>query len=462
MRETSSLRVPGDASFMKSCCVAAAIVLGQAVFLGRPPQSGELRFPAGALVLVVIAIAICSIGICLRAGPRLQRISARLLHPLLAIGLVMAIWRLPIIGLFIEFPAGRAMLMPFVLMAALAVILMGILFIARSSAIITICFLLLVTFQGLMGVWYLGISRDPHVDAYVVNRDCAQALAQGKNPYSITFPDIYGPSSGYYQEGLVVNGQVQLGYTYPPLPLLLSMPGYLMGDVRYSQLLAISLAALLVGFSRPGRTAKLAGALILFTPDVFHQLENAWTEPFVLLMLCAVVFLASRRWWMPAGVALGLFLVSKQYAPLAAAAGLLLVPYSLRSARAWRWIVVAIVTGTIITLPFILWDPHAFFHSVGGAYIGELRMDSISIPPLIRRISGYRATLIAPMVAAALASALVLWRGRYDASGFAIGATLILLCVFVFSGHTFANYYFFAAGALCAATAAGERYEAAM
>src|SRR6185437_7177466 len=107
------------------------------------------------------------------------------------------------------------------------------------------------------------------------------------------------------------------GFPYPPLSLLLVLPGYLLGDFRYAHLAATTLAGALIALSRPGRIATAAAALFLFTPRGFFVLEAGWTEPMAVLMLAALVFAACRA-PRASPMIVGLLLVTKQYLVLAA------------------------------------------------------------------------------------------------------------------------------------------------
>mgnify|MGYP006171638511 CR=1 FL=1 len=65
-----------------------------------------------------------------------------------------------------------------------------------------------------------------------------------------------------------LSGGLLLGAVLPALAaaaglVLLALPGHLAGDFRYAQLLATTLAAALMAYTRPGRLAILAAALFL-------------------------------------------------------------------------------------------------------------------------------------------------------------------------------------------------------
>ncbi len=248
-------------------------------------------------------------------------------------------------------------------------------------------------------------------------QDGARELLHGGNPYAMTFPDIYHSTfpghAPAYGNGLVVNDRLQFGFVYPPLSLLLSTMGYVVaGDYRYAAALALVLAAAVIGYPRGGYPrggyadrgryvdrAEYAGrgpvpnwplrVLLLFTPRVrFFVLARGWTEPFVLLLLAATVFIARRpiarhvaagdaagpripwnEWnsrrnvWLLA-VALGLLIAVKQYAIIALPLSFLLLPPRWR----WRdWFYLGgwgVAVAAAVTMPFAVWNLPAYWKSV--------------------------------------------------------------------------------------------------
>ncbi len=66
--------------------------------------------------------------------------------------------------------------------------------------------------------------------------------SEAKTRTTITFPDVYDGKLAVYATGVSQNGRLQFGYPYPPLTLLLALPGHLLGDFRYAQLAALTLA----------------------------------------------------------------------------------------------------------------------------------------------------------------------------------------------------------------------------
>jgi hypothetical protein len=426
---------------ISSFCYCIAILL-----LGETLVRAADHFDRLALACVPAAIFFVALPLFL---PQIS-LGRRALDGLIAIGVVIGFCRLPLIDLFFRYPASRQVLTPFVVLAVVAAVLSILVLLGRPRSMVGGVFLLLLLDFGFMGKFFLDLSASPHVDVYVIQELGCEALLHGQNPFAITFPDIYVAGAGYYPAGAVVNDQVQCGYFYPPLSLLLDLPGNLAGDLRYAQLAAVLLAAALIGYCR----RHFAPAVwLLFTPNLLFILENAWIESYVLLMLATVVWcwFGRKQWLVP--ISLGLLLVTKQYMLLTLPAAVLLMAKPWRWQSALRFAALAVIAGSAVTLPFILWNPSAFFHSMTVLYTNIIRPDSISFLPIVSRIVGTRLTLLCPLLAAIPASILALLRAPRSASGFAAAVALICLCVFAFSTQAFANYYFFAIGALCTAIA---------
>jgi hypothetical protein len=82
----------------------------------------------------------------------------------------------------------------------------------------------LVAVHFALGVWVLHHSPPPAIDVNIFQRDSIAALRHGRDPYGITFPDIYADLDNY-GEGLSAGGRLQFGFPYPPLSLLVAAPG---------------------------------------------------------------------------------------------------------------------------------------------------------------------------------------------------------------------------------------------
>ena len=183
----------------------------------------------------------------------------------------------------------------------------------------------------LCGLWVIALSPNPTNDVWHFQQAASHALLAGRNPYTISMPNIYGPGSGLYAPSLENGDLLDFEFLYPPLSLLLVLPGMLLGDVRFALLAAAALAALLIMGCRPGRVAVGAGLLFLFTPRTFFVVEQAWTEPLAIMLLALAVFLAIRDLRLTS-LGIGLGTAVKQHLFLALPLSLFMVPRPIR----WR------------------------------------------------------------------------------------------------------------------------------
>lgn len=438
---------------------AVALIAAAALCVGLAIHARDGEYTPAALGLVSLAIAATGWAVFSRIASRIPR------RQVVAIAFAAIV--VQFVALFTAWPGvdlpqlGGRQLLPFYvgLVVALAMLAIGATR-PRNAA----WFPLLLATHLALGAWMVRSSPNPHIDVWVFQQDASSELLKGRNPYTMTFPDIYHSTlPGYPQEvygkGLVANDRVQFGFPYPPVSLYLATIGYaIAGDHRYAQAVALVLAGLFLGYARPGLLPKLAAALLLFTPRVFFILGRAWTEPFTVMLLAATVFLACRRSRL-LPLALGLLLATKQYMVLAVPVTFFLLP------AGWRWrdwlrlLIKSAAVAAIATLPLALWDYRAFWKStVTVQELAPFRWDAISYL-VWYGFRGHKVTeawvaLLWSTLAALAGLAIALRRAPRTPAGFAASLGLILLGFFAFNKQAFCNYYFFAIAALCAAVAA--------
>jgi hypothetical protein len=323
--------------------------------------------------------------------------------------------------------------------------------------------LFLVTYFAI-GVWLLERNPSPQIDVYVVCRDACQALAEGRNPYAIDFPDLYANKpeweKAFYPPGLVVNGRVRFGYPYMPIDLLLEFGGQeIAGDYRFANLLAITATGAMIAYMDASALSVAAAVLFLLGSLCFYVLDKGWVDPFVVCAIAGVVFLGVRRSKLLPWV-VGLLLVSKQDLFLAAPAVLLLLDRPLRWRATMQFVLIAVFAGSVVTLPLALWNLGAFWHSAAAVQmICPFRYDSLSFSAAWAR-SGHLppADFVGFVVGvAAAAISLVALGARRSPAGFALVIAITYLCFFSTAKQAFCNYYFMCIGALCCAVAAATR-----
>jgi hypothetical protein len=241
------------------------------------------------------------------------------------------------------------------------------------------------------------------------------------------------------------------------LSLFLALPGYLVGDYRYSQLFAVEAAAALMAWSSRERTAPLGAALFLLTPRAFFVLEQGWTEPFAVLLLAATVFCAHRaRPALP--YVLGLLLCVKQYLIFAYVPALFLVPNG-----DWRktstFVLKTFATALVVTLPLALWNIRAFFDDLVMMQLHQpFRSDALSYLAWFARDRPAPLPSWVALIPTLLATILAWWRLPRTPSGFAAAVAIVMFTFIAFNKQAFANYYYFVIGALCCAVAAEQSH----
>src|SRR5262249_54171574 len=131
------------------------------------------------------------------------------------------------------------------------------------------------------GAWIILVAPRPVVDVLTVQGGASARLLSGANPYEGNYRNPYGDAA--YLPPQVLSGSLINTFAYPPLSLLLAIPGHLLGDVRWSTLAALVLAAsFMVAMGRrlglpPGHRAELGAIALLCHPRWFMVLQNGWT-----------------------------------------------------------------------------------------------------------------------------------------------------------------------------------------
>lgn len=435
--------------------VLAAACLGVAI------QDLNGRMTRLALVMVTVAIAACAAAALLRPDtPRAAAPEAPELWPERLATVVIALSFAFQFYALATYPAAiHEVLRPgmnhstFSGAIAVAGALVG-LTLARSQWLRLVAVLGLIAAHMTAATFVLHASPSPDIDVFVFQNDALEALLHGHNPYGIDFPNIYD-NTRLYGEGVVVNGRLNIGFPYPPLSLLLALPGQLLaGDFRFSQLAAMNLAAL--GMAWLGRRGfgPAAAAIYLFTPRSFFVLEQAWTEPFVVAAF-VLLLVAGQRWPGLRGVLAGVLLATKQHLILLALVAKAL-PESWTKGRAWvRGALVAVATAAALTFPWMITASSGFMNGVVWFQFRQpFREDSLSYLALIARKGGPQLGSWPAFVMLIPVATLVTLKTPRSLAGFSFAAALLYLVFFAFNKQAFCNYYDFALGLVCCAVAA--------
>jgi hypothetical protein len=452
----SSSTSPRDDSLVTTIgCLLTAVTLGWAL------QRSNGTLDAVALNRLTATLVFAAIAALAPRVARSERPLAFALPPLLVLALAFQFAQY-----LLKAPAGFLQLdeegmTTFHQLLALAAVTAGACVSERSW--LRHLFVALLLWSHLkMGSWVLAHTQDPFIDVHVFQRDSLAALLNGRNPYAIDFPNLYGDGTPFYGPGLTAGGRVLFGYIYPPINLLLALPGHLLaGDHRYSHLVAMTLTGALLAYARPGILGNVCAAIYLFTPRSFYVLERGWTEPFVVLLLAATVFCACQR---PRALPylFGLFVSAKQYLFLVVPLYALLLPRPLPS---WRQIAgLALRAAAIpvaLTAAFVAWSPRGFYHSVVELQFHQpFRKDALSYSAWLVKQGGQALPVWVGFALAVVMVALALWRAPRTPAGFAAGVGLTMLALFSVNKQAFCNYYFLVLGAFACGAAVSYPLEA--
>jgi hypothetical protein len=428
-----------------------ACFIGSAVTLGYALQIRDGFYDDTALVWLTAALALSFAGVSMlgKIGPTWrneERIVAGIAALAIAVQVACLLRGSP--GMYLPERTNLGLFRAGVAVEA-ALVLVGVSGIRKLAGV---WFPALLAVHLALGVWILRESPSPRIDVVVVHREAIDALDRGQSPYAITFDNIYGTNSGFYNPRAIAGHRVMFGYPYPPLSLILAAPGHwLTGDYRYAELAAWILGAALIGFAQQGTAARLIAALFLTQPRGFFVLEQGWTEPIAVLTLAFTTFALIRRPGLAAWAA-GLLIVTKQYLALA-------VPIVARIAMSRRdvfaFLLRALAVAAIVTVPFVIWSPRAFFESVVFLQMREpFRTDSLSYLSWASRHGLGAGSFLWAIGAAALTVAASMVVTPNTPAGFAASIALSAFMTFAFGSKAFCNYYFFVVGAMCCAVAA--------
>lgn len=428
------------------------LLAGAAFALGQALQVKNGFFSGRALVWLTASLVLALAG-CAAPRVRLPRAFPRVLPLALCVIVLFQLAQLLIDPPLLYAPLrhGRDDVALAVSLSAIGLLAVAVMF--GGTALQRAAFAGILVAHVVAGVRTIQLVPNPHIDVVTVQEAAIDAIAAGRSPYGITFKNIYGSNGRFYGEGMATVDEVRFGYPYPPLALALSAPAHwLFGDYRYGIVAALAAVGLALASFGWTRSAMLSATVLLTTPRVLFEIEQGWTEPFVLVMLVLLVLVLRHR---PeqAGIAVGLAMAVKQYLAVA----LLLVPLMPLGRRGeWRrTTIVSLAVAAAITLPFLLWDPNGFMRSVVLLQLREpFRVDSLSFLVWIARRGIQPPTVALTLVALVLATLFARRTLPRSPAGVAAGMALLSFAAFAFGKKAFCNYYFFVIGAMLTAVAA--------
>jgi hypothetical protein len=211
------------------------------------------------------------------------------------------------------------------------------------------------------------LSPNPFIDVFRSNSMAVAFLRHGLNPYSQTYPRIYGERFDYAP-----------GFLYWPGALLLqTLSKFVFGDIRVVLIVGWWGAAFF--FPKTNRHFESLRKLWWVIPFIPFGFEQGWIDP--LLSLAAVITLWSmknKRWWLMAA-AIAMAASVKQYGFLIGAFPLAVL------ALDREWLAFAKVSLTslflflLVLAPFLIWDLHGFIAMTVTAHLlAQPRPDALN------------------------------------------------------------------------------------
>ncbi len=444
-----------EGAFLAAMMIFTAIAAGLAIydFFGQ--------YSDFAIRAILIALIACVLGVI---NPLRRPLKWFIIAPLLVIDLITEIYfalqghagvvmdqrlqnLLPLCGVM-----AVVALLPFKMLRHIAFAMFLIIFARLSFTTIATADRFSHKLQFSDGHYRTIIPRgEGAIDVRIFQEGGLDALMAGHDPYAMRFPNVYPIDTPFYGPGVVDSeNRLTYGFPYPPLSLLMALPGWAMGDVRYSHVLALLGSAALMWWAVPRPISALAAALMLLTPTTLTLLHAGWTEPFLifnfsLVMLCAVRFRRALPY------ALGLFFATKQYTVLAAPLVWLLMDEPNRRRQYVQTMLKAGAVAGAITLPFFLWNPHEFIRAVvKWQLVQPFREDALSFLVWVsKNHNGYHLPIWTPFLVVVPVIALALWRCPRSPAGFAAAITLVHLAFFAMNKQAFLNYYYFVIATAC-------------
>ncbi|NNM46349.1 hypothetical protein [Knoellia koreensis] len=310
-------------------------------------------------------------------------------------------------------------------------------------------------FVGLLAIEAFGLIRlasfgdGAHIDVLVFLNEGSHRMVSGIDPYLPGYPNIYDPrvSPQLYGPGIVgPDNRLTVGLPYMPVTLVATVPAYLLGDARFAAVALILAASALMFWSGPVN-ARPAAILLAYAPGLGQMVLNGWTETMIVAGFAFAVVAARCRRWLLAAALLGVAFASKQYFVVAVPCLWLLRPYATR-----QRIAAFVTVPLVVTLPFLLWHPRAFWRSiVEFQLLQPLREDSLSF--LTWSVSefgwsGFTAAAPLSLGAGVACAAVLAWRSRPGADTFLLATGVSLFVTTALSKQAFLNYYFLVGGLL--------------
>lgn len=296
--------------------------------------------------------------------------------------------------------------------------------------------ILLVALAACSHLLVFRIVPFPLIDVFTTLSEACVALLEGRNPYGMTYTDIY--------QG---QGLTPTGFGYLPGIFPWAISGSLLGgDVRMGNFLALAGTSLIFLCGNHGQsflTRCLCACLLFYGGAGLFVAEQAWIDPVLLFLIVAAACCLEQNHEVLAGCLAGLLCATKQYGVVAFVFLWLMLISRNNTRGSLRFIVFALGIGSLVQIPFWIWNFPLYWKTVVVG-VGQLplRPDAYTLVSLASS-RGIPVVGI-PWIGVGLFFLLVwkLWNRKsigLQESFFCIA--LAYLWIFLTNRHAFCNYY---------------------
>ena len=285
------------------------------------------------------------------------------------------------------------------------------------------------------GCVVVAVVTDPKIDVWYLLQQSSSGLLSGDDMYRQHWAHSHG---------------LQAVYPYLPMSTVLLAPfRWIAGDVRVGLLLASVGTSALLRRLAPAAPVALS-LLVLVHPHWAFLIDQSWTEPLLLFLLCAAVLATERgRPWL-AVVALAAALAAKQHVVL------LLPLFALWPAFGWRRTLAAAALAAAAVAPWVIAGPAGFWHdAVHANLVLGVIPRALCVPSFLLR-HGITVGFWFPLLGL-LGSYAACLRAPRTAAGLALGSALVLWTVDATNKQSFFNHYTLPLGLLVLALTAASR-----
>lgn len=287
------------------------------------------------------------------------------------------------------------------------------------------------------GCVVIALVPDPRIDVWYLLQQSSSGLLSGDDMYRQHWAHSHG---------------LQAVYPYLPMSTVLLAPfRWIVGDVRAGLLLAMVATSGLLRRLAPAAPVALS-LLVLVHPHWAFLVDQAWTEPLLLFLLCAAVVATERGRPVVAMLALAAALATKQHIVV------LLPLFAWWPAFGWRRTLASLGVAVVAVLPWVIAGPSDFWHDAVHANLAlGVIPRAMCVPSFLLR-HGITVGFWFPLVAL-LGSYAACLRAPRTATGLALGSALVLWTIDATNKQSFFNHYTLPLGLLVLALTAAARTE---